>query len=115
MKSSGLSGLKTVANSPLWEIVHADLIFTVETVAFFVLSIDYVHLRSREVGDGSRLFDKAMLWELLNVERNPMDLVEVKGISKRKKRPQVLQVKDAWQILDALVQPFRTIAAVSPK
>ena len=30
-----------------------------------------------------RLFDKAMLWELLNVERNPMDLVEVKGISKR--------------------------------
>ena len=31
-----------------------------------------------------------------------MDLVEVKGISKHKKRPQVLQVKDAWQILDAL-------------
>jgi integrase len=56
-----------------------------------------------------RLFDKAMLWELLNVERNPMDLVEVKGISKRKQRPRVLQVKDAWQILDALVQPFRTI------
>jgi integrase len=24
-----------------------------------------------------RLFDKVMLWELLNVKRNPMDLVEV--------------------------------------
>lgn len=59
-----------------------------------------------------RLFDKAMLWELLNVERNPMDLVEVKGISKRKKRPRVLQVKDAWQILDALIQPYRTIALI---
>jgi integrase len=59
-----------------------------------------------------RLFDKAMLWELLNVERNPMDLVEVKGISKRKQRPRVLQVKDAWQILDALVQPFRTIVLI---
>ena len=59
-----------------------------------------------------RLFDKAMPWELLNVERNPIDLVEVKGISKRKKRPQVLQVKDAWQILDALVQPFRTIVLI---
>jgi integrase len=59
-----------------------------------------------------RLFDKAMLWELLNVERNPMDLVEVKGISKRKKRPRVLQVKDAWQMLDALVQPFRTIVLI---
>ena len=26
-----------------------------------------------------RLFEKAMLWALLNVERNPMDSVEVKG------------------------------------
>ena len=41
-----------------------------------------------------------------------MDLVEVKGISKRKQRPRVLQVKDAWQILDALVQPFRTIVLI---
>jgi hypothetical protein len=28
-----------------------------------------------------RLFYKAMLWELLTAERNPMDLVEVKGIT----------------------------------
>src|SRR4029077_17366493 len=60
-----------------------------------------------------RLFDKAMLWELLDVERNPMELVEVKGISKRKKRPRVLQVKDAWQILDVLTQPYRTIVLIA--
>ena len=30
-----------------------------------------------------RLFDKAMLWELLDVQRNPMELVEVKGIGGR--------------------------------
>jgi len=60
-----------------------------------------------------RLFDKAMLWELLDVERNPMELVEVKGISKRKKRPRVLQVKDAWQILDVLAQPYRTIVLIA--
>src|SRR6266567_2549688 len=60
-----------------------------------------------------RLFDKAMLWELLEVDRNPMDLVEVKGISKRKKRPCVLQVKDAWQILDELAQPYRTIVLIA--
>ena len=36
----------------------------------------------------------------------------MKGISKRKKRPRVLQVKDAWQILDALVQPYRTIVLI---
>jgi integrase len=60
-----------------------------------------------------RLFDKAMLWELLNVQRNPIELVEVKGISKRKKRPRVLQVKDAWCILDALVQPHRTMVLIA--
>jgi len=60
----------------------------------------------------NRLLDKAILWELLNVERNPMDLVEVKGISKRKKRPCVLPVKGAWQMLDALVQPFRTTVLI---
>ena len=30
-----------------------------------------------------RLFEKAMLWELTPIERNPMGLVELKGVSKR--------------------------------
>ena len=50
-----------------------------------------------------RLFEKAMLWELLPVGRNPMDLVEVKGISKRTKKPIVL---DADQCV-TLVSSFR--------
>src|ERR1700730_6280861 len=60
-----------------------------------------------------RLFDKAMLWEWVDVARNPVELVEVKGISKRKKRPRILQVKDAWQILDVLIQPYRTIVLIA--
>ena len=60
-----------------------------------------------------RLFDRAMIWELIGVDRNPMDLVEVKGISKRRKRPRILQVKDAWRILDALAQPHRTIVLIA--
>lgn len=60
-----------------------------------------------------RLFDKAMLWELVSMDRNPMDLVEVKGISKRKRRPRVLLVKDVWLILDSLVQPYRTIVLIA--
>lgn len=74
-----------------------------------VLSAKYKdHIRCRMY----RLFDKAMLWELLSADRNPIDLVEVKAIGKRTKRPRVLQVKDAWQIIDAMVQPFRTIVLV---
>ena len=60
-----------------------------------------------------RLFDRAMIWELIGVDRNPMDLVEVKGISKRRQRPRILQVKDAWRILDALAQPYRTIVLIA--
>ena len=46
-----------------------------------------------------------LYWELLNVERNPMDLVEVKGISKRKKRPHVLQGENVLNSLSSgLVQ-----------
>jgi len=60
-----------------------------------------------------RLFDRAMIWELIGVDRNPMDLVEVKGISKRRKRPRILQVKDAWRILGALAQPYRTIVLIA--
>jgi NTE family protein len=37
-----------------------------------------------------RLFEKAMLWELVEWQRNPMQLVEIKGISKRQKRPVIL-------------------------
>jgi integrase len=34
-----------------------------------------------------RLFEKAQLWEVLPVQRNPMELVEVKGAAKRRKKP----------------------------
>src|SRR5437868_14808671 len=37
-----------------------------------------------------RLFEKAMLWELIPLERNPMGLVELKGVSKRLKPPRIL-------------------------
>jgi integrase len=40
-----------------------------------------------------RLYEKAMLWEIVEWQRNPMQLVEIKGISKRKKKPVVLTVE----------------------
>jgi len=97
---------------PKWGDVYLENVrpaLVQEWLRTLVLSPKYKgHIRSLMY----RLFDKAMLWELLSVERNPIDLVEVKGISKRTKRPRVLHVKDAWQILDAMVQPFRTIVLI---
>jgi integrase len=60
-----------------------------------------------------RLYEKAMLWEMVEWQRNPMQLVEIKGISKRKKKPIVLTVEQYYQILALIPQPYRTMAVVA--
>jgi hypothetical protein len=46
-----------------------------------------------------RLYEKAMLWEIVELQRNPMELVETKGISKRRERPVILTVEQFFLIL----------------
>jgi hypothetical protein len=60
-----------------------------------------------------RLYEKAMLWELLDWQRNPMQLVEIKGLSKRRKKPIVLTVEQYCQVLALIPQPYRTMAVVA--
>jgi integrase len=60
-----------------------------------------------------RLYEKAMLWEMVEWQRNPMQLVEVKGISKRRKKPIVLTVEQYYLILALIPQPYRTMAVVA--
>ena len=60
-----------------------------------------------------RLYEKAMLWEMVEWQRNPMQLVEIKGISKRQKKPIVLTVERFYQILELLPQPYRTMVVVA--
>jgi len=60
-----------------------------------------------------RLFEKAMLWEMVEWQRNPMQLVEIKGISKRQKKPIVLTVEQFYQILELMPQPYRTMVVVA--
>jgi integrase len=60
-----------------------------------------------------RLFEKAMLWEWIEVQRNPMELVEVKGISKRRKKPFILTPEQYYALLEALPEPYRTMVVVA--
>ena len=46
-----------------------------------------------------RLYEKAMLWAMVEWQRNPMEFVEIKGISKRRKRPVILTVGQFFLIL----------------
>jgi integrase len=61
----------------------------------------------------NRLYEKAMLWEMVERQRNPMDLVEIKGISKRKKKPVVLTVEQFRLLLALLQEPCRTMVMVA--
>lgn len=54
-----------------------------------------------------------MLWELLPIQRNPMELIEIKGVSKRQKMPTVLTQEQFHSILPQLGQPYRTMALIA--
>lgn len=60
-----------------------------------------------------RLFERAMFWEVIAVGRNPMELVEVDGVTKHIKKPVVLTVAQFYFILDLLPEPYRTMAQVA--
>ena len=60
-----------------------------------------------------RLFEKAMLWELIPLERNPMGLVELRGVSKRLKPPRILTEEEFGALLNELVHPYRCMVLLA--
>jgi integrase len=60
-----------------------------------------------------RLWERAMLWDVLPVQRNIMELVEIKGSTRRRKKPDVRTPEECMRILHTLQQPYRTMALVS--
>ena len=60
-----------------------------------------------------QLFEKAMLWELIPVDRNPTQLIRIKGISKRTKKPLILDADQCVAILSSLPDPYRSMVYVA--
>lgn len=59
------------------------------------------------------LFERAMLWELIELQRNPIGLVKLRGTSKRQKRPQVLAPEKFQELIGVLKDPYRTMTIVA--
>ena len=59
------------------------------------------------------LFEKAMLWELIDLQRNPVELVKLKGTSRRTRRPQVITPQKFQELVTVLHEPYRTMAIVA--
>jgi len=60
-----------------------------------------------------RLFEKAMLWELTPIERNPIGLVELKGVSKRLRAPRILTEEEFVALFNQLLQPYRSMVLLA--
>jgi len=60
-----------------------------------------------------RIFEYAMKWEVLDTQRNPMDLVEVKGVTKRVRRKIVLTVKQYHTLLPLLPYPVQVMVMIA--
>jgi integrase len=59
------------------------------------------------------LVEFAMWSGVIEVARNPIDLVRVRGASKRIKQPRSLKVEEFQQLTAQLHEPFRTMARVA--
>ena len=59
------------------------------------------------------LFERAMTWELIDVQRNPIELVKVRGLGQRKKKILVLTAEQCQELLSRLSDPYRTMYIVA--
>ena len=59
------------------------------------------------------LFERAMLWGLIDLQRNPLELVKVKGASRRQRKPQILAPGRFQDLIAVLREPYKTMAIVA--
>jgi hypothetical protein len=60
----------------------------------------------------SKLLNLCMLWKYIPVARNPMELVEVKGSTKREKKIVILTLRQFRAIVNALAEPYNLMVLV---
>jgi integrase len=59
------------------------------------------------------LFERAMLWELFDLQRNPVELVKLRGTSRRTRKPQILAPEKFQELLGVLPRTHRIMAIVA--
>ena len=59
------------------------------------------------------IWECALRWELIDLQRNPMELVRVRGGSKRKARPAILTVPQFGKLVESIPEPYKTMVMVA--
>jgi hypothetical protein len=58
----------------------------------------------------SVIFEYAMWAELIPVDRNPMELVRVKNVSKPGRKARTMRLEEFHLLCEMLTEPYRTMA-----
>ena len=61
----------------------------------------------------SALMEYAMFRKFVPIGRNPIELVRVEGVSKRRKEPKILSYEEFARLLSELREPYRTMALLA--
>jgi integrase len=59
------------------------------------------------------IWECALRWELIELQRNPMEIVRVKGGSKRNARPAILTVPEFGTLLGLIPEPYKTMVIIA--
>jgi len=59
------------------------------------------------------VWECALRWELIELQRNPMGLVRVRGGSKRKARPAILTLAEFGTLVGLIPEPYKTMVMVA--
>jgi integrase len=98
---------------PRWGEVPIRLIKPIDVINWLMALPLAGKTRGHLKGVMHMLFEKAMLWGLLEIQRNPIELVKVKGVTKRKKKVLVLTAEQCRGLVDSLSDPYKTMAIVA--
>jgi len=98
---------------PRWDSTHLSLIKPLEVMEWLKTLTLSPKSKSHLKRMLHMLFERAMLWGLVDVNRNPIELVKVKGGSKRQKHPMVLTPEQFQELAVQLPEPYRVMATVA--
>ena len=59
------------------------------------------------------LFERAMLWGLFDLQRNPIEMIKLKGTSRRLGRPRIITPEKFQELIAILEEPYRTMVIVA--
>src|SRR6202012_195047 len=60
-----------------------------------------------------RLCEKAMLWEMIELHRNPIALVQLRGTSRRTRKIQIIEPEKFRELVAVLREPYKTMVIVA--